>query len=48
MANQNQILLTENNVVDIYKKLVNKENISQEEIEQVKERFYELVNCQRS
>lgn len=48
MANQNQIPLTENNVVDIYKKLVNKENISQEEIEQVKERFYELVNCQPS
>ena len=48
MANQNQILLTESNVVDIYKKLVNKENISQEEIEQVKERFYELVNCQQS
>lgn len=40
----NQILLTENNVVDIYKKLVNNDDISQEEIEQVKKRFFELVN----
>ncbi len=46
MANQNQILLTENNVVDIYKKLVNNDDISQEEIEQVKKRFFELVNYQ--
>ena len=48
MANQNQNLLTENNVVDIYKKLVNTEDINQEEIEQVKERFFELVNYQPS
>ncbi len=46
MANQNQIVLTENNVVDIYKKLVNNDDISQEEIEQVKKRFFELVNYQ--
>lgn len=42
----NQILLTEKNVTDIYKKLVNNDDISQEEIEQVKERFFELVNYQ--
>ena len=42
----NQILLTAKNVTDIYKTLVNKDDISQEEIEQVKERFFELVNYQ--
>lgn len=42
----NQILLTEKNVIYIYKKLVNNDDISQEEIEQVKERFFELVNYQ--
>ena len=39
-----QIILTEENVVYIYKKLLNKEQISQEETEQVKKRFFELVN----
>ena len=42
----NQIILNEKNVTDIYKKLVNNDDISQEEIEQVKERFFELVNYQ--
>ncbi len=43
-----QILLTEENILDIYRKLVNKDTISQEELEQVKERFFELVNCEPS
>ncbi len=40
----NIIILNEENLMDIYKKLSNKESISQEEVEQIKKRFYELVN----
>ena len=41
---EKQILMTESNVLDIYKKLTNKQEISEEELEQVKKRFYQLVN----
>lgn len=37
-------LLTESNVLDVYKKLVNKEEISDEELSEVQKRFFELVN----
>lgn len=37
-------LLTESNVLDIYKKLVNKEEISDEELSEVQKRFFDLVN----
>lgn len=39
-----EFLMTESNCVEIYKKLSNKEAIAPEELEKVKERFYELVN----
>lgn len=39
------IILTEENVLDIYKKLSNNESISEEEIEKVKARFFELVDA---
>ena len=38
------ILLTESNVLDVYKKLVNKEEISDEELSEVQKRFFDLVN----
>ena len=38
-----EILLNESNVLDVYKKLVDRENITREEIEAVKKRFYELA-----
>ena len=41
-----QYILTESNVIDVYKALVNKRDIDQEEIEKVRARFYELVHCQ--
>ena len=41
-----QYILTESNVIDVYKALVNKKDIDQEEIERVKARFHELVNYQ--
>lgn len=37
-------LLTESNVLDVYKKLVNKEEISNEELSEVQKRFFDLVN----
>lgn len=37
-------LLTESNVLDVYKKLVNKEEISDEELSEVQKRFFDLVN----
>lgn len=39
-----EIILNENNVIDIYKKLVDHQEVSNEEIEAVKRRFYELIN----
>lgn len=36
------ILLTEANVLDVYKKLSNRINLDAEELEQVKKRFWEL------
>ncbi len=38
------LLLTEANVLDVYKKLAGNEAIPAEELEAVKKRFYELVN----
>ena len=38
------IILTESNVIEIYKKLTNNENVDPQEIEDVKKRFYELLN----
>lgn len=38
------IILSEKNVLDVYKKLSNRMNIDAEELEQVKNRFWELVN----
>lgn len=35
------------NVMDILKRELNGEDISEEEIEQVRKRFYELVNYER-
>ncbi len=40
-----EIILTEANVLDIYKKLCAKENIPQEEHDKVLIRFYELLNA---
>lgn len=40
----NQIILTESNVIVIYKKLVNRQDIDDKELEQVVARFNELVN----
>ncbi len=40
-----EIILTEANVLDIYKKLSAKENIPQEEHDKVLNRFYELLNA---
>ena len=37
-------ILTESNVLDIYKKLNNNEEIPQEELDAVLKRFYELSN----
>lgn len=38
-----KIILTESNVIDIYCKLSNKEEISKEELEPIKKRFRELA-----
>ena len=38
------ILLTENNVLDIYKKLIDKKEVSEEEKAKVIKRFYEILN----
>lgn len=35
--------LTESNVLDVYKRLVNNEDVPQEELEDVKKRFDELL-----
>ena len=43
--NDKSILLTEENVFDVYKKLSNRQEISTEELEQVKQRFFELVKA---
>lgn len=40
------ILLTEENVLDIYKKLCSNQEISDEELEQVLARFNELADVQ--
>lgn len=37
-------IMTESNVIDVYKALTNKKDIDQEEIENVRKRFFELVN----
>ena len=37
-------ILTESNVMDVYRKLRNNENVSKDEHEQVLKRFEELVN----
>lgn len=42
---EKKILLTESNVLDVYKKLVGNENIPADELEAVRKRFYELVNA---
>lgn len=39
-----EILLTEANVIDVYRKLVNKEEVPMEEIEHVKQRFRQLAD----
>ena len=44
--NEEAIILTEENVIDIFKKLSNQQTVSVEEIERVKARFKELVNAQ--
>lgn len=40
-----KIILTEENVLDVYKKLSSNQEISQEELDKVLKRFYELVNA---
>lgn len=40
-----KIELTEENVLDVYKKLSSNQEISQEELDKVLKRFYELVNA---
>lgn len=40
---ENSILLTEQNILPIYKQLVGKEEIDQTELDQVKQRFKVLV-----
>lgn len=42
-----EILLTENNVLDVYIKLRDKENVTQDELEQVRKRFHELLDYKR-
>jgi|GEM_PF-1832748 hypothetical protein len=44
MCNQQSFLLTEQNVIDVFKKLTNQETVSKEEMESIKRRFFELVN----
>lgn len=39
-----QLVLTESNVLSVYMKLRAKQDIPPEELEQVKERFFELVD----
>ncbi len=41
------ILLTEQNVLDIYKKLISRQEVSQEELDQVLVRFNELAGVQK-
>ncbi len=41
---QKVIVVTESTVIDIYKKLIAKDEIDQSEIEAVKKRFFELCN----
>lgn len=42
---RNEIILTEENILDVYKKLHNNgNNLSQEELSKVKDRFKFLVN----
>jgi predicted metalloendopeptidase len=47
--NQNEqgIVITESNVIELYKKLSDQEVVNQEEIDKVKERFKELCNYGR-
>lgn len=40
-----KLILTEENVLDVYKKLSSNQEITQEELDKVLERFYELVNA---
>ena len=44
MEKEEGLYLTESNVMDVYKKLINKSEIDSEEKTQVLRRFYELVN----
>ena len=41
-----RIILTENNVVDIFRRLTNKEEVSLEEMELVKKRFRQLAGME--
>ncbi len=43
-----KIILTEKNLIDVYKKLSNNDDVSQEELEQIRKRFFELVNYKPS
>lgn len=43
---ENKIVLTEENVIDVYKALVNQQTVDREMEEAVIKRFYELVNYQ--
>lgn len=43
-TNNKVFILTESNVLDVYKKLVNKEEIPQDELDKVLKRFFELSN----
>lgn len=40
-----KLILTEENVLDVYRKLSSNQEITQEELDKVLERFYELVNA---
>lgn len=42
-SEQKTFPLTESNVLDVYKKLVNNEEIPHEELDAVRKRFFELV-----
>lgn len=43
-TNNKVFILTESNVLDVYKKLVNNEEIPQDELDKVLKRFFELSN----
>ena len=43
-GNKNVFILTEGNVLDVYKKLVNKQEVPADELKAVQKRFFELLN----